>query len=159
MEKSENNTTTAYIHAEKIALRLVARAEQCSRGLALKLEKRKCDPASISEVISKLTELKLIDDSRFARLWLESRMRLTRSPRRLLSSLCAKGIEHEDAKAAISSVLDEEAEASLIVRFVKKHARKAGGRNNSEDGARSVKHLLKNEGFSTAAIKQFLGED
>ena len=141
-------------------MRLIARAEQCSRGLALKLEKRKCDPASISEVISKLIELKLIDDSRFARLWLESRMRLTRSPRQLLSSLCARGIEQDDAKAAISSVLDKDAEASLIARFVKKHARKAGRKNGGgEDNARALKYLLKNEGFSITAIKQFLNEE
>jgi len=149
------------LHTEKIALRLIARAEQCSRGLALKLEKRKCDPACIGEVISKLTELKLIDDSRFARLWLESRMRLTRSPRQLLSSLCARGIEHDDAKAAIPNVLDEEAEAALAERFVKKHARKAGRKNNEKNNSdtRALKYLLKNEGFSTAAIKRFFDED
>jgi len=151
--------TAEYIKTEKIALRLIARAEQCSCGLALKLEKRKCDPASIGEVISRLIELKLIDDSRFARLWLESRIRLTRSPRQLLSSLCARGIDQDDAKAAVSSVLDEEGEASLIARFVKKHARKAGRKNSGEDSARSLKYLLKNEGFSIAAIKKFLDEE
>jgi len=155
LEKNGGNSTDSFIRAERIALRLIARAEQCSRGLALKLEKRKCDPASIREVISKLTELKLIDDSRFARLWLESRMRLTRTPRRLLVSLCARGIEHDEAQNAISEVFDEEAELALIARFVKKHARKA---NKSEDSARSLKYLLKSEGFSVSAVKQYFNE-
>ena len=91
LQENENNTTTEYIQAEKTALRLIARAEQCSAGLARKLEKRKHDPAVIREVISKLSELKLLDDSRFARLWLQSRLRFARSPRRLHASLCARG--------------------------------------------------------------------
>jgi len=107
----------------------------------------------ISEVISKLTELKLLDDSRFSRLWLESRLRLPRSPRRLLISLCARGIDHDDAQAALNNVLDEDTELALLARFAKKYSRKVKGE------PRLLKHLLKNEGFSRGAINRFLGEE
>jgi regulatory protein len=141
-----------YVRAEKIALRLIARAEQCSAGLTRKLEKRKFNASCISEVISRLCELNLLDDSRFARLWLQSRLRLTRSPRRLLSSLCARGIHQNDAQIALKAVLDEEAELDLLTRFAKKHLKKTG--NKTE-----MKYLLKNEGFSSQVIHRFLGID
>jgi regulatory protein len=149
----ETEELSPYLRAEKTALRLIARAEQCTARLTRKLEKRGFDSACIGEVISKLTELKLLDDNRFARLWLESRLRLPRSPRRLLSSLCVRGIDHEEAQTALKNVLDEETEFTLIARFAKKYSRKAKG------DPRSLKYLLKNEGFSSMAIKRFLGEE
>jgi regulatory protein len=152
LEESENNESTPYLRTEKTALRLIARAEQCTGGLIRKLERRGFDSACISEVISKLTELKLLDDNRFARLWLESRLRLPRSPRRLLSTLCARGIGHDDAQTALKNVLDEDTELALLARFAKKYSRK------KDSDPRSLKYLLKNEGFSMAAINQFLGE-
>jgi regulatory protein len=153
LEESENNASTPYLRAEKTALRLIARAEQCTGGLTRKLERRGFDSACIGEIISKLTELKLLDDNRFARLWLESRLRLPRSPRRLLSSLCSRGIDHDDAQAALKNILDEDTESALLTRFAKKYSRKTGG------DPRSLKYLLKNEGFSVAAIKRFFGEE
>ncbi|MCL2209622.1 MAG: recombination regulator RecX [Treponema sp.] len=152
--------TPEYLKAEKTALNLIARAEQCSAGLARKLEKRKHDSSVINEVISSLTGKKLIDDSRYARFWLQSRLRFTRSPRQLLSSLCAKGIDRDEAASALSSVLDEETEFALLERFVKKYERKsAGKRDNTEDVTRSLKFLLRNEGFSMEAVQRFLNRD
>ncbi|MDR1870070.1 MAG: recombination regulator RecX [Treponema sp.] len=140
------------LRAEKTALRLIARAEQCSLGLVRKLEKRGHDTVCVNAVISRLTELRLLDDSRFARLWLESRLRYARSPRRLLSSLCGRGIDRDDAEAALKTALDEEAESAMLARFVKKHARKAGDTH-------SLKHLLKSESFSPQAIRRFFDEE
>jgi regulatory protein len=160
LRENENNTATAYIQAEKVALRLIARAEQCSAGLTRKLEKRKYDPAVVNDVISRLTELKLLDDSRFARLWLESRLRFARSPRRLLSSLCARGIDHDEAESALKEVLNADNEKALLARFVKKHARKLRlmrhKLSGSEDATRSLKYSLKGEGFSSAVIEEYL---
>ena len=154
--------TSEYLRAEKAALRLISRAEQCTAGLARKLEKRKFDTACINAVISHLCEIGLLDDNRFARLWLESRLRLARSPKRLLSALCARGIARDDAEAAVKNVLDEDAENSMLAKFAarfakqiaKKHARKSGG--ESEDVTRKLKYLLKSEGFSQTAIQSFL---
>ena len=153
-EEAAFRSASACLRAEKAALRLIARAEQCTAGLSRKLEKRGHERTCVNAVISRLTALHLIDDSRYAGLWLESRLRLARSPRRLHISLCARGIDRDDAEAALKNVLDEETEFALLSRFVKKHARKAGGKG--EDVTRSLKHLLKSEGFSHAAILRFL---
>jgi len=154
-EEAAFRNASACLRAEKAALRLIARAEQCTAGISRKLEKRGHERTCVNAVISRLSALRLLDDSRYAQLWLESRLRLARSPRRLLVSLCARGIDRDDAEAALKNVLDEEAELSMIARFAKKHARKAGGEGAS---ARSLKSLLKSEGFSYAAIERFLNE-
>jgi regulatory protein len=142
--------------AEKVALRLIARAEQCSLGLTRKLEKRNFSTDCVSAVISRLLELKLVNDSRFSRLWLESRLRLARSPRRLLVSLCGRGIDRDDAETAIKTILDEETEFKILTRFVKKYSRKQG--RKEEKNSVSLKHMLRNEGFSQQVINQFLDD-
>jgi len=147
-EEAAFRNASACLRAERAALRLIARAEQCTAGLSRKLEKRRHERKCVNAVISRLSALRLLDDSRYAQLWLESRLRLARSPLRLLVSLCARGIDRDEASAALKKTLDEEAELSMIARFAKKKARKA-------DGARSLKSMLKGEGFSYAAIERF----
>jgi len=148
-EEAALRNASACLRAERAALRLIARAEQCTAGLSRKLEKRGHERKCVNEVISRLSALGLLDDSRYAQLWIESRLRLARSPRRLLVSLCARGIDRDDAEAALKNALNEEAELSMIARFVKRKRRK------SSDVDRSLKHLLKGEGFSQAAIRSF----
>jgi regulatory protein len=150
LEESES-TTTAYLRAKNTALRLIARAEQCTHGLARKLEKRGYDALCINTVISELSDKNLLNDSRFAQLWLESRLRLTRTPQRLLAALCARGVDRKDAEAALKTVFDEEAELSLLKRFVHKKMRKG----KREETARSLKYLLNSEGFSPQVIRRF----
>jgi regulatory protein len=153
LEETENNTTS-YLQAKNTALRLIARAEQCTRGLALKLERRGFDAQCVNTVISELCEQNLLNDKRFAQLWLESRMRLTRSPRRLLASLCGRGIDSKDAGAAFRTVFDEEAELAFLKRFVRK-TRQKKRKGKRDDSDRSLKFLLNSEGFSPQAIRRY----
>jgi len=151
--ESENNTTS-YLQAKNTALRLIARAEQCVHGLALKLERRGYDAHCVNTVISELCEQNLLNDKRFAQLWLESRMRLTRTPQRLLASLCGRGVDRKDAESAFKTVFDEETELSLLKRFVKKNRQKKS-RVKGEDSARSLKYLLNSAGFSPQVIRRY----
>jgi regulatory protein len=143
-----------YIRAEKIALRLIARAEQCSLGLKRKLEKRKIEAACADDVISHLCELKLVDDSRYAKLWIESRLRFARSPRRLLVSLCGRGIDMDEAESVLKAALDEDTEHKMLAHFAKKYSRKI----RQMDGL-SLKLFLKNEGFSPQAINNYINDE
>ena len=145
------------LRTEKIALRLIARAEQCTFGLSRKLEKKGHELACINAVLSRLTELQLIDDQRFARLWLESRLYLARSPRKLLISLRGRGIDRKTAEAALKNALDEETELALLRRYAEKHkrVRKFTAQNSSESDIRSLKYYLKAEGFSFSVIQRF----
>jgi len=151
-EETAFRHASACLRAEKAALKLIARAEQCRSGLFRKLEKRGHEAACVSAVINRICSLQLIDDRRYAQLWLESRLRLPRTPRRLLAALCAKGIDRDDAESSLKEVLDEETEYALLLRFIKKHERKKSSRN---DDTRSLKFLLKGEGFSIVAIQRY----
>lgn len=152
---------SACARAERTALRLIARAEQSFAGLLRKLEKRGHDRACAQRALSRLTELMLIDDERFARLWLESRIACrAASPRRLLAGLCSRGIERDLAETGIKAALDAEAELNLLRRYVKKiEKRKNFGsiiRMNQAEPERSLKYYLKGEGFSSLAIEMYL---
>jgi regulatory protein len=155
LANNEEHSAPDYLRAEEVALRLITRAEQSSVNLTRKLERRGFDSAAVSAVISNLIELNLLNDRRYAQLWIESRLRLARSPLRLLSALCARGIDRDDAASAMKAVLDEETELSLLARFagkMKKQQKKGG------DTVRSLKYLLKSEGFSAEAIQRYLDE-
>jgi len=153
---------SACLRTEKIALRLIARAEQNTFGLTCKLKKRKHDPGCISAVIAQLCEMGLLDDSRYARLWLESRIsRQASSPRRLLAALCSRGISRHDAEAALKETLDNETERQLLERYVQKLTRgRASNGNDDAQGANSapLRYTLKGEGFSPLAIEFFLDQ-
>jgi len=148
MSTSIDPVAAVCLRTEKAALRLIARAEQNSSGLRYKLEKRGHEVSCINTVIEKLTSLNLVDDSRYAKFWLQSRLHLARSPRRLLAGLCGRGIPRGEAEAAIKNVLNDETELSLLERFAKKYSRKIKNK-------RELKIFLKGEGFSAQIIEQF----
>ena len=158
---------SACLRAEKRALQLIARAEQTAFGLSRKLKKRGHDTACINAVTAQLCALNLLDDRRYARLWLESRIsRQATSPRRLLAALRSRGIDRHDAEAALKETLDDEAEQQLLERYVQKLRRKgnvADDADNDPEGAnsailRSLRYTLKNEGFSSLAIEIVLAQ-
>ena len=176
-EEAAFRFASACMRAEKAALQLIARAEQNIFGLSRKLDKRGHDSACVRAAVSRLAELGLLNDRRYAQLWLESRIRQRpSSPRRLLAALCARGIDRDDAEPVLKAVLDEEAELALLLRYAKKlrlakkkprtakqrasWQQETGQRDaeyaGSADAAlRSLKYMLKGEGFSTAAIQQY----
>jgi len=163
-EESGLRFASSCMRAEKAALKLIARAEQSSTGLFCKLEKRGHDRACIQLVLSRLQEIQLIDDRRFTRLWLESRIaRAAHSPRRLLAGLRSRGIDRDHAESGIKAALTADAELSLLRRYVKKMQKrksftKAITKNNADTG-RSLKYYLKGEGFSSQAIELFMEQE
>ena len=150
---------SACLRAEKAALRLIARAEQTTLGLRRKLEKRGHDSACIRGVISQLCETGLLDDRRYARLWLDARVSRQRtSPRRLLIALSARGIDRDDTASALKEALDDEVEFLLLKRYMEKLQRKRKISSDDGDDSHSLKYQLKSEGFSSLAIQRFLAE-
>ncbi|MDR1507412.1 MAG: recombination regulator RecX [Treponema sp.] len=137
------------LSAEKAALRLIARAEQCGAGITRKLERRGHDPAAVRTVLARLLELKLVDDGRYAGLWLKSRVgRGKKGPRTLETALRAKGIDRETAVSALKEALSGDAEADLLERCVKQAGPEVAG----------LRFFLKREGFSSGAIETFFDD-
>ena len=158
---------SACLRAEKAALQLIARAEQSVFGMERKLKKRGHDRACVSAVIDRLCEMELIDDRRYARLWLETKIsRQATSPWRLLTALRSRGIDRADADSVLKEMLDEETEFRLLERYAEKLARKSNrrraeetaGQDSEEAAHRALKYQLKGEGFSSSVIERYFDE-
>jgi regulatory protein len=146
----------ACLRTERIALRLIARAEQTVPGLSLKLKRRGFEMSCISAVLRRLEDLNIVNDRRFAGLWILSRLaRRVESPRRLLTALRNRGISRDDAEAALKSLLDFQNESVLLRDYIKKHRLLPA---LEQAGDLSLKYRLKHEGFSSAVIQNYWEE-
>jgi regulatory protein len=136
------------LRAERAALRLVGRAEQTGMGLRRKLERAGYSAPCARAVLARLEELGIVDDSRYARLWLQARLSgKAEGPRRLLAALRHRGIPRQDAEEALRAVLSPEAERTLLEKFLKKK-RLSGA--EPKTGA-----ILRGEGFSPSLIQDY----
>ncbi|MDR1804034.1 MAG: recombination regulator RecX [Treponema sp.] len=137
--------------AETAALRLIARAEQSVLGLTAKLEQRGYDHPVVKMVISRLLDRDLLNDERFARLWVNSRLSYgkTQSPLWLRVSLGKKGIDRNLSGKAVESLLDSETEYALLLKYLEKTGL-SDGRNES-----FLKTQLKSEGFSYEVLDRY----
>jgi regulatory protein len=100
-------------------------------------------------VLARLLELGLVDDRRYAGLWLKARVRRgKKGPRTLETALRAKGIDRETAAEALGTALAGEAEAGLLERCARAEREKRGPGSD-------IRFFLKSEGFSSAAIEAF----
>ena len=145
--------------AEKVALRLIARAEQYSFGLISKLERRGFSDVTVKTVVSCLLNRNLLNDRRYAELWLRTRLGSGKafSPRWLLISLGKKGIDKDSSQKALKEMLDPETENALLERFLKKNRRKNPGLSG-KGGRNSEKSLLKYEGFSFDVLNSYFDD-
>ena len=145
--------------AEKAALRLIARAEQNSFGLRAKLERRGFDAAAARTVVSCLLSRNLLDDRRYAELWIRTRLGSGKvfSPRWLLACLGKKGIDRDSSQRALKNMLDPDTESALLERFLKKNRRKNPGLSG-KGGRNSEKSLLKYEGFSFNVLNSYFND-
>ncbi|MHC6201807.1 regulatory protein RecX [Breznakiellaceae bacterium SP9] len=136
---------------EQAALHLISCAEQSAVNLSSKLIKRGHTRASVQAVITHLQDLDLLNDSRYARMWLESRTCAhINSPKQLLAALCRHGLAHRVVHAAYKSVFTFEKELSLLTRYVsKKHIA-------CEGDPHQTFQQLQAEGFSSAVLHAFL---
>ena len=154
-DASSPEYTAEYKKAEQTALRLIARAEQCSRVLVYKLEKKKFNPHIIKDLIGHLEELDLVNDLRYAQLWLKTRIRNgNKAPRMLNMLLLNKGLDRETVKTALDSAFTPEAETALLRRCIAKFDHDKN-KNNTKTALRS---FLKMQGFSADAINLYMEE-
>jgi regulatory protein len=143
----------ACYRTERIALRLAARAEQTAFNLARKLKRRGHSSSSVQAVISRLQELGIVKDARYAELWIQSRLtRRAESPRALTAALCGRGIDKRDVQAALKSALEGENEWILLRRYLEKNRLSPHGRDPA------LNYRLKSEGFSASILERLWEE-
>jgi regulatory protein len=156
VEEEDLRSAAACYRAERAALRLIARAEQTETGLSRKLERRGHDQASVSAAVSRLVSLGLINDERYAGLWIRSRLvrrgGKVPTPRRLSAALRNRGIDSSTAAKALETILDTETELALLRRYVEQASLGAGNSPHASFSGFSPRRMLKFEGFSQAVL-------
>ncbi len=109
---------------------------------------------TIEQIISRLTELKLLDDEAFARLWVENRQILKpRSKRVLQGELAQKGIAPEIANTVLADI-DPNDQLDAIRALIQ-------ARGHRYDSQEKLMAYLARQGFAYDDIKKVLtlGED
>ena len=150
----KDSSFSAYCHnAEEVALRLIARAEQNTIGLTAKLERKGFDTSVIKEVIFGLVERGLLDDERYAALWLRSRLaKQTKTPKWLLFSLRKRGIDRISSQKAIEKVLDPDTEYALLLEYIE-NTEPSKSKNKLP-----LRTQLKHEGFSLETLDRYFSD-
>lgn len=110
--------------AEHDAMNYIARAEQCSNMLALKLLKKNHTKDSINCALDYLKSKKYLSDLRYAEAWLRNRQ-ITKTEGRikLESGLLAKGINRNIVKEALDEFFMTTSEKELFEKAVTKFER------------------------------------
>jgi regulatory protein len=170
-EEAAFQFSAACFKTERAALRLIARAEQTSFGLSNKLIRRGHSVEAVQAVVSHLMDLEIVDDTRYALLWLQARMaRKLESPRYLIAALCKRGIKRNIAVAALKSILNTENESVLLRKYMKYKGftietslinPKMYDKHSADTHKNSflLKQQLKYEGFSSSAIELLWEEE
>jgi regulatory protein len=145
--------------ALRAAMRLLDSRPRATDELRQRLRRKGCPPEAIDQAIERLTELGLLDDASFSRLWVESRQRQRpRGARALRDELRRKGVERETIEAALAESAADPAEEAALAEQVARAALPRYAR--SPDRAsfqRRLGGLLQRRGFSLAAIRPILG--
>jgi regulatory protein len=130
------------------------------RELADKLRSKNVPDQVATRLLDRFTEVGLIDDAAFARLWVESRQSSRGLARRALSDeLRRKGVDPEIVREAVGEVdqADEEAAARRLVRKKLPSLRKV----DQATATRRLVGMLARKGYSAglafAVVKDELG--
>ncbi len=103
------------------ALKLLSYRPRTEAEIRQNLQGRKTSPETIDLVVERLKASGLVDDTSFARTWVENRSELRpRSQRALSYELQRRGVSAEDIEKAVESIDNEE----LAFQAAVKHARR-----------------------------------
>lgn len=141
----------AFHEAMQRAGHLLAARPRTEFEIRTRLSAAGFDDEVVDRTVTRLVELKLIDDVAFAQQWVEERARRrNRSPEILIAELQAKGIDRAAAETAVTAAgIEEEGQARLVAaRLIDKVIRKPLG----EQGAALVGMLMR-RGFSEEAAQ------
>ncbi len=140
-----------YERAKSRALWYLDRSDRTEKGLYEKLVTAKFDKKASAKVISRLKELGLIDDNRYAKRYAERLIESGISKREIYAKLSAKGISRELAKETVSSFENDEKE-SIKQLIEKKYKNKMTDKNSIA----KVYSALVRKGFSYGDVSDVL---
>ncbi len=130
-----------------------------SRGELRRRLARFAEPDSVDEVLSRLAELNLLNDSEYAYNFALCRMKQDGwGPLKVLQALLRREVAAALAESAIERVRRENDEAALLREYVERHCRKIGLPEDLNGIRRLVTHLQR-RGFREETIFKALREE
>jgi regulatory protein len=147
--------------ARKILLDTLTGQARSRKELADKLAMRGVPEELAAGLLDRFTEVGLIDDAAYARQWAESRHRSRGlAPRALAQELRRKGIDDDDAKAALEQI-DEGDQRAAARALVDKKLRSMRGLDR-QVATRRLAGLLARKGYAAglafSVVREALGE-
>lgn len=142
--------------ARNYALRLLAIRPRTVRELRDKLARKGHAPEAVAALVADLSAAGLLDDARFARMWIEGRAALKpMGQARLRAELAAKGVDRELVDEALAGLRDELDEPAAALRLARRKARafQALGREARE---RRIAGFLGRRGYSGSVVSATL---
>lgn len=141
------------VQTREHALAFLSRKEESRFTLQRKLMQRHYPADVIAGVLSDLEAKRLLDDARFAREWLRSRLRRRAEGERVLvAGLRRRGVSQQTAAAALAGLLDEEPDLLIDAAERLLDRIDAGGTL----GRDQLRYQLRGAGFSSETAGEAL---
>lgn len=134
---------------------LCSRSEHCCHDIKEKLRRWEIDETTSQKVIDYLKKEKYIDDSRYARFFVNDKVKFNKWGRRKVEqALRMKGIAEEDYEEALSSVEDADYE-SVLQPLLKSKMKSVKAKNDYEFRMKLIRFAV-GRGFSYEQITRSL---
>jgi len=143
--------------AYSYAVRLLVRREYCSVEIRQKLRTRDVDDAVIVFVIEKLKDDGYLSDSRFAEMYLSSRLDKGEAPWLAAQRAKQKGADEACVQLALEELM-QDYDAEAVVRGLLAMRDPAGFRFEDERVWQRQARFLRNKGFATDIVLRLLKE-
>lgn len=151
MEKDEE-----FRRAWESALRLLTYRERSRKELKDRLAEKKYSPEAVAATIEKLERLELLDDEKFARLWVNSRVNFKPRAAWLIGrELREKGIDPEISGRVLDEIIPPEREREAARELAGRRVRHYRG-EPPETARRKLFSYLARRGFSSETIRECL---
>ena len=140
--------------AKEYAVLLLSYRARTMKEIRARLAKKGFPDETIEAALRRLAELKLVDDTKFARDYTESRIRAAGRSRRLVKvELARLGVAKPEIDAALKEAPDEAVAArELVAKYAKRYARL-----DEKTRRQRLYALLARRGFAYDTIRKVLG--
>lgn len=130
-------------------LRSLTAAPRTRAQLAQLLSARGVPNQTAAQMLDRFTELGLIDDAEYARMWARSRHEVKQASRRVIrEELRRKGVEDHDIESALEAI-DDGAEHSAALKVAERKVRSTAGLERRVRERRVMAALLR-RGYSSS---------
>ena len=135
-----------YDQAKSYALYLLSYRARSQQEIRDRLLKKGYSNDIVNQVICQLSELNYLNDSRFAELWVQSRIKNNQRGRFLIiKELADKGINHKIATEVVDRILTEEIEINIGITLAQKWLKK---HQTDDNLTLKLKRYLQKKGLS-----------